>query len=400
MTSEQLTLLVETVQQLSLARDLNTVMAVVRTAARKLTGADGATFVLRDRDLCYYADEDAIEPLWKGQRFPMSACISGWAMINRQSAIIGDIYADDRIPVEAYRPTFVKSLVMVPIRTVEPIGAIGNYWAQQHHPTAEEVLLLQSLADITSVSIENIYVYNELEERVKQRTEELEFANKDMESFSYSVSHDLRAPLRAINGYTQILKEDFSQQLDEDGNRMLNNISYNAVKMDTLIGDLLEFSRLGKKDVNRVTIDMNELISAVLNELNKSTDHSAKFTIQEKLHSIYGDYGLITQVMVNLLSNGIKYSSKKENPAIEIVSTEQDGEIIFSVKDNGVGFDMQYADKLFGVFQRLHAQNEFEGTGVGLSLVHRIIQKHGGRIWAEAKENEGANFRFALKKME
>jgi signal transduction histidine kinase len=397
MTSEQLTLLVETVQKLSLARDLNKVMEVVRTAARKLTGADGATFVLRDRDLCYYADEDAIEPLWKGQRFPMSACISGWAMLNKQPAVIADIYLDSRIPIDAYRPTFVKSLAMVPIRTLEPIGAIGNYWAKQHTPTTEEVLLLQSLADITSVSIENIYVYNELEERVKQRTEQLEAANNDLEAFSYSVSHDLRAPLRAIKGFTQILKEDYSGQLDEEGKRILDNVNYNTVKMSTLIDDLLEFAKLGRKDVNRTQIDMNELTSAVLADINKAGNCQATFIIQKKLHPVFADYGLMTQVMVNLLSNAIKYSSKIEKPVVEVSSYEQDGDVIFSVKDNGAGFNMEYANKLFRVFQRLHTQSEFEGTGVGLSLVYRIIKKHGGRIWAEAKVNEGATFKFGLK---
>src|SRR3954465_9576686 len=139
--------LVEAVQRLSLARDVATIQDVVRRAARRLTGADGATFVLRDGDRCHYADEDAIAPLWKGQRFPLSACISGWAMLNRRSAVIPDIYADDRIPHDAYRRTFVKSLVMVPIRPLDPVGAIGNYWAEYHQPTPEEVSLLQALAD-------------------------------------------------------------------------------------------------------------------------------------------------------------------------------------------------------------------------------------------------------------
>src|SRR5262245_7519347 len=145
--------LVEVVQRLSLARDVATVQDIVRSAARRLTGADGATFVLLDGDRCYYADEDAIAPLWKGQRFPMSACISGWAMLHRQPAVIEDIYADDRIPHDAYRPTFVKSLVMVPIRTLDPIGAIGTYWATRHKPTAEEVGLLQALADSASIAM-------------------------------------------------------------------------------------------------------------------------------------------------------------------------------------------------------------------------------------------------------
>src|SRR5437763_3268396 len=172
--------LVEVVQRLSLARDLATVQEIVRRSARLLTGADGATFVLRDGDRCHYADEDAIEPLWKGQRFPMSACISGWSMLNRQPAVIEDIYADDRIPHDAYRPTFVKSLVMVPIRTLDPVGAIGNYWATRHQPTAAEVRLLQALADTTAVAMENVRVFCELEDRVKARTAELEAANEQL----------------------------------------------------------------------------------------------------------------------------------------------------------------------------------------------------------------------------
>ena len=166
--------LVEVVQQLSLARELDTVMDIVRRAARKLTEADGATFVLRDGDKCFYADEDAIAPLWKGQRFPMSVCISGWTMLNKKPAVIEDIYADPRIPADAYRPTFVKSLAMVPIRTIQPVGAIGIYWAERRNPSAAQVRILQALADTTAVVMENVSVYSELEVRVRQRTSELQ----------------------------------------------------------------------------------------------------------------------------------------------------------------------------------------------------------------------------------
>lgn len=166
--------LVEVVQMLSMARDLPALMEIVRHAARRLTGADGATFVLRDNDMCFYAEEDAISPLWKGQRFPMSACVSGWSMINRQAAVIEDIYADSRIPADAYRPTFVRSLAMVPIRTLDPVGAIGNYWAKQYRPTREQIKVLQALADTTAVALENVRVYGELEQRVEQRTLELQ----------------------------------------------------------------------------------------------------------------------------------------------------------------------------------------------------------------------------------
>jgi GAF domain-containing protein len=166
--------LVTVVQELSLARSLDAVMQIVRQKARQLTGADGATFVLREGELCYYADEDAIAPLWKGRRFPLDICISGWVMLNRQPAVISDVYADPRIPADAYRPTFVQSLVMVPIRTIAPIGAIGNYWAEQRPPAPQEVKLLQALADSTAVALENVQVYQELEQRVRSRTAQLQ----------------------------------------------------------------------------------------------------------------------------------------------------------------------------------------------------------------------------------
>lgn len=155
--------LLQAVQELSLARNLSDIQEIVRTSARALSGADGATFVLRDDDNCYYADEDAIAPLWKGSRFPLTSRVSGWAMPNRDAAVIPDIYRDHRIPHTLYRPTFVKSLVMVPIRRLDPIGAIGNYWAYHHRPTEQEVRLLQALADSTSIALENVQIYAELE---------------------------------------------------------------------------------------------------------------------------------------------------------------------------------------------------------------------------------------------
>lgn len=176
--------LVQAVQELSLARDLGSIQRVVRTTARELTGADGATFVLRESGMCHYADEDAIAPLWKGKRFPLQTCISGWAMLNRQPTVIPDIYVDPRIPVDAYRPTFVKSLAMVPIRTLDPIGAIGNYWARRHQPDARELALLQALADSTAVAMENVRVYGELEQRVRDRTAALEQANDEIRRIS------------------------------------------------------------------------------------------------------------------------------------------------------------------------------------------------------------------------
>lgn len=229
MDIDKLTLLVNTVQELSLARNIETITEIVRKAARNLTGADGATFVLKDNNKCFYVDEDAIEPLWKGQRFPMSTCISGWAMINKKSAIIDDIYLDERIPIEAYRPTFVKSLAMVPIRTIDPIGAIGNYWAKKHTPTQEEVVMLQSLADITSVSIENVYAYNELKEQ-----------NKTLYDIAFLQSHQVRVPIAQIQGLYSLF--NFEDIQHPNNPEILRKLKVSADSFDVIIKEITQMT--------------------------------------------------------------------------------------------------------------------------------------------------------------
>jgi len=228
----------------------------------------------------------------------------------------------------------------------------------------------------------------ELENRVRQRTEELE-------AFSYSVSHDLRTPLRAVNGYAKMLEEDYYKLFDDDGRRLLTVVQENAKKMGKLIDDLLAFSRLGMKEIHKANVDMKQLAVTAVEELKRSMNNRAEIKVGH-LHSVMADPSLINQVMENLISNAIKYSSEKEKSLIEIKSEKKDGELIYSVSDNGVGFDMKYVRKLFGVFQRLHSDEEFEGTGVGLAIVHRIIAKHGGRVWAQGEPGKGATFYFTL----
>jgi K+-sensing histidine kinase KdpD len=390
--------LIQVVQELSLARDLATVMAIVRTAARKLTGADGATFVLRDQDQCYYADEDAISPLWKGCRFPLKTCISGWVMLNRQAVAIEDIYNDDRIPHDAYRPTFVKSLAMVPIRTIEPIGAIGNYWANTHLPTAAELNLLQSLADITAVTLENVKVYAELERRVKERTADLEAANKSLEAFSRSVSHDLRAPLRSIKGLIELLYESLGDKLEPHEKNISERIVNSVTRMDQLIMGLLEFSTMGKQKIYKSRVAMKEMVDELCVYFLEMEDQRLIEFIVAPLPDVDADHTLIRQVWMNLLSNAVKYSSKKAAARIEIGFQDSDDHVLYFVKDNGAGFDMAYAEELFGVFKRMHSVKEFEGIGIGLSLAERIVLKHDGKIWAEARVDEGAEFYFTLPK--
>lgn len=238
----------------------------------------------------------------------------------------------------------------------------------------------------------------DLEQRVQERTQKLKEANKELEAFSYSVSHDLRAPLRAIDGFSRILLEDNADKLDEDGKRVLGVIRTNTQNMGRLIDDLLAFSRLSRETIDPCLVNMSELAKDVFEQLKPAfVDQKIRFNLST-LPDSYGDPALIRQIFVNLLSNAAKYSRPKSESVIDVAGHPENGDHIYSVKDNGVGFDMTYANKLFGVFQRLHTLEQFEGTGVGLAIVQRIVHRHGGRVWADAKVNEGATFYFSLPK--
>lgn len=229
----------------------------------------------------------------------------------------------------------------------------------------------------------------------KKKEEEIIQLNKELEAFSYSVSHDLRAPLRAIHGYARMLLEDHTTNLNSEGIRLLNAVQFNAKRMGQLVDDLLAFSRLGKIPLNKTFTEINNVVEDILKELNLEERARYKITVHP-LGTVSADKSLLRQVFQNLIANSIKYSSKKDHVEVEIGIKDINGQAIYYVKDNGAGFDMAYYHKLFGVFQRLHDQDEYEGTGVGLSIVQRVIERHGGKIWAEGKVNEGATFYFTM----
>ena len=238
----------------------------------------------------------------------------------------------------------------------------------------------------------------ELEQRVTDRTAQLEAANKELEGFSYSVSHDLRAPLRAVVGFSKLLVEDHGQQLDEEARRKLGVIQSEGARMGQLIDELLAFSRLGRKAIQMNELDMTELARSTFNGLNGQHEGARPELLLGALPRAKGDRVLVGQVWANLLSNAMKFSSRRPAPRIEVSAISDEREHIYFVRDNGAGFDPRYRAKLFGVFQRLHSSSEFPGTGVGLALVERIVVRHGGRVWADGKPDEGATFYFTLPK--
>jgi light-regulated signal transduction histidine kinase (bacteriophytochrome) len=260
------------------------------------------------------------------------------------------------------------------------------------------VLFTEDITRQKQAEIEIKELNAELERRVETRTEQLVAANKDLEAFSYSVSHDLRAPLRAITGFSRILLEDYATGLDPEGVRICRTISDSAGRMGALIDDLLAFSRMGRAALNLAHIDMAAMVESVFLELTQPGDRARiDFTVANLPDSV-GDPALVRQVWTNIVSNAIKFSSKRERAMVSVDFETLDGATVYVVKDNGCGFDMRYSDKLFGVFQRLHSDTDFEGTGVGLAIIQRIVTRHGGSVWLESEVNEGTVVRFFLGK--
>lgn len=266
----------------------------------------------------------------------------------------------------------------VPVRRSDEIGRLGRSF--------------NTMADQVSRS------HQHLEAQVSQRTQALESSNAELESFSYSVSHDLRAPLRAIHGFARILLEDHGTRLDPEAQRLLGVIDQNTRRMGQLIDDLLAFSRLGRTEISTGRVDMQELARAVADEIGRAeVTRNGGLTIEvDPLPPAQGDRALLRQVMSNLLQNAAKFTRDRADARIQIGSRPNGSQTVYFVKDNGAGFDPRYADKLFGVFQRLHSVEEFEGTGVGLAIVKRIVQRHGGTVWAEGRLEQGATFYFSL----
>jgi light-regulated signal transduction histidine kinase (bacteriophytochrome) len=286
------------------------------------------------------------------------------------------------------------------------LGVMTFVWAESNRRYSQaDFELAEDLGRRAGMAVDNARLFDEvhqlnqsLEKRVAERTAALEDANRELESFSYSVSHDLRAPLRHVSGFVELLEKQAQGKLDERGEHYLSTIRDASSRAGQLVDDLLAFSRMGRSAMRSVRVEMNKLLDEVRSDLAPDLAGRTIDWQVSKLPSAQGDPALLRLVWINLLSNAIKFTAKRPSARIEISSAGQDDQTLYTVRDDGAGFDPAYMDKLFGVFQRLHSAEEFEGTGIGLATVRRIVARHGGKIWAESQPGRGAAFHFTLPK--
>lgn len=386
--------LVGTMQELSLARDLPAVMTIVRTAARRLTGADGATFVLRDGDRCFYADEDAISPLWKGQRFPLQACVSGWAMLHHEVVAIPDIYTDSRVPTDAYRPTFVKSLVMVPIRTAEPVGAIGTYWAEHHTANDDELKLLATLANSTSIALENVQLYAELEQRVAQRTADLVRAQRQKEELAQLIVHDLRSPANGIMLASKVrLRDKHASELDR---QRWQNVHTAAQAIHRMAMNLLDVMRSedGTFAPKLAPVAPGALIAEAIEQMTPvAVGNGRELVVRDRglPATLACDHELVARVLQNLIDNAVRHTPEGSRVTLD---AGRDGDWLeLRVLDEGPGIPPELRERVFDKGVQLGGDTrERTGRGLGLAFCRLAVTSHGGTIRIDANEPHGSAF--------
>jgi len=391
--------LLDAVRRLSFCRELPAVMEIVRDVARTLSGADGVTFVLRDGGDCYYADESAIGPLWKGRRFPLEACISGWVMLHGTAVVIEDIYADPRIPAAAYRPTFVQSLAMVPVRREAPVAAIGAYWARRYHAAEHEVAALQTLADAAALALENVTLYESLQRTLaseRAAREQAEQASRTKDEFLAVVSHELRTPLTAILGWAKMLG---TGRLDAASTRRaVEVIGRNTENQLRLISTLIDVSQAitGKIVLEIANVDLAHIVRSVLDGMAAAVE-AKRIVLDVTLPAdarLRGDADRLQQIVWNLVSNALKFTPA--GGRIDVRLERAGSMLALTVADSGIGIAPHV---LPHVFQRFHQADAsvtrpYPGLGLGLAIVRHLVELHGGRVVAEsAGEGHGATFR-------
>jgi len=384
-------LLVDAVTSLSTAKSVPDIVDIVRHSARALVGADGATFVLREGDLCHYVDEDAISPLWSGQRFPMSTCISGWSMQRHESVVIEDVFSDPRIPHDAYRQTFVNSLIMTPVGAV---GAVGAYWAGNHRGTEDEVTLLRALADSTAVALESVRVATALA-RIDHHALQLSTSNRDLAAFAEVAAHDLRAPLTTIRGYAESIQDLDRQQLSTESNFALDALQVQVMRMNDMINTILDFSTAATAAITPEKVPLVPVVERVVSDLRgKIEERGARITVG-RLPIVVGSPALIERAIQNLLVNAVSYADPDE-PMVWIEPAAAQFARGLSISDNGPGVGAEERESIFDMFSRGSAADRVAGSGIGLGFAHRVVARHGGTLSVDDSPRGGARFTILL----
>ena len=384
--------LIQLVQRLSFCHDLDRVLAVLRESARQLIGADGLTVVLRDGDLCHYVEEDAIGPLWKGRRFPLEACISGWCMLHRQQVSIPDIYLDARIPHEAYRPTFVKSLAMTPIRSDDPVGAIGAYWANIHQATAEELEVLRALGDSAALALANVQMVGELQD-----------ASRRKEEFLAMLAHELRNPLAPLRNALHLFRLR-SQGEDEVTAKAREMMERQVQLLARMVDDLLDVARIrsGKVSLRCERLDLGRLVFQVLEDHRSLFEQAGIRLVVEVPRTpvwIEGDPARLAQVLGNLLDNAGKFTPREGRVSVLLAADDPSRHAVLTVRDSGVGMAEDVLPHIFEVFgqARQPLDRSQGGLGLGLSVAQGLLELHLGTIQAaSAGPGEGSTFTIRL----
>ncbi len=379
------TRLLAAARDLAAAHDLPRIMEIVRRAARDLTRADGVTFVLREGPTVHYADEDAIAPLWKGRRFPAEACISGYAMIHRQAVVIEDIYQDARVPHDAYRETFVKSMAMVPVRREDPVAAIGVYWARQHRATEREVSLVESLAGLTSVALANVALVSELREAVRARDEFLSLAAHELRTPLTPLALQLGWALRALD------RDDAATARDA-----IARTQRNVQRTSELVRELLESAAVVAGEerlvLHREELDLAALGRDVLARLRAEQQARIRLTAPDELRGTW-DARHVAQILDKLVSNALKFGA--DGP-VEVSLVRAGASARITVTDHGMGIAPEDQARIFGRFERAASPRHFGGLGLGLWLVRHYVEAHGGSLVVDSRPGEGSTFTVVL----
>lgn len=377
----------EVIQSLSLAKTHDEVFSLVSKAAQNLVGAQGAAFILRDKnDQCYYTDEVSIAPLWKGQRFPMNYCISGWAMRHKEAVAISDIYSDPRIPVDAYLSTYIKSLAMIPIRVENPMGAIGTYWSEKHQTSEEELKLLTALANSTATALENIQLLSDLKEANTELTNSL----RAKDEFLSLASHELRTPLTAVKLQLEFLQKQLSTNKEKMSEESINMPLQRITNLSDLIEELLDVStiRLDRLTIARTEFDISKVIKTILERFKPQFEKAqctAQINIEENIMGTW-DQKRIEQIITHLLSNVIKHASKSK---ISFTVKRLRDKVNISIEDTGPGIPKDIQTRMFERFERASSYMHVSGLGLGLYITKKLVDAHQGNLFLVSNETDG-----------